>query len=49
VLTELPEITDTLFVPNKPLLKAIDDANEWLQYLVISDFPGDRPKSYLPG
>jgi hypothetical protein len=45
ILTELPEITDTLFLPNKSLVKAIDDANEWFEYLIISDFPDETPKS----
>jgi len=44
ILTELPEITDTVFAPNKALLKAIDDAQKWFDYLVISDFPEDAPK-----
>ena len=44
ILTELPEITDTVFAPNKSLLKAIDDAQKWFDYLVISDFPEDTPK-----
>jgi hypothetical protein len=46
ILTELPEITDTVFIPNKPLLKAIEDAAPWLEYLVISDFPEETPKKY---
>lgn len=44
IMTELPEITDTVFTPNKALLKAIDDAQKWFDYLVISDFPEDPPK-----
>ena len=48
ILTELPEITDTVFAPNKSLLKAIDDAQKWFDYLVISDFPEDAPKRFPP-
>jgi hypothetical protein len=44
ILTELPEITDTVFAPNKSLLKAIDDAQKWFDYLVVSDFPEETPK-----
>jgi hypothetical protein len=36
-MTELPEIPDTVFIPNKPLLKANEEATPWFQYLVISD------------
>jgi hypothetical protein len=46
-LTELPEITDTAFIPNKPLLKAIEEATPWLEYLVISDYPDETPKKYI--
>lgn len=46
ILTELPEITDTLFAPNKALLKAIDEANKWFEYFIISDFPEETPKTY---
>jgi len=44
IVAELPEITDTIFIPNKALLKAIEDSNEWFEYLVISDFPEETPK-----
>ena len=47
VVTELPEITDTFFAPNKEFLKAIDDAKDWFQYLIISDFPSETPKKYV--
>jgi Protein of unknown function (DUF1682) len=47
ILTEFPEITDTLFTPNKGLLKAIDEANKWLEYLIISDFPDETPKTWF--
>lgn len=43
-MTELPEITDTLFTPNKALLKAIADAEKWFEYFIISDFPDETPK-----
>jgi hypothetical protein len=45
ILTEVPEITDTLFTPNKALLKTIGDASKWLEYLIISDFPEASPKT----
>ena len=48
ILTELPEITDTLFTPNKALLKAIADAEKWIEYFIISDFPDETPKKYPP-
>jgi hypothetical protein len=48
ILTELPEITDTVFTPNKALLKAIEGAEKWLEYFVISDFPEETPKKYPP-
>lgn len=47
MVTELPEITDTFFAPNKAFLKAIDDAKDWFQYLIISDFPSETPKKYI--
>ena len=43
-MTELPEITDTAFLPNKQLLKAIEEATPWFEYLVISDYPDETPK-----
>jgi Protein of unknown function (DUF1682) len=48
ILTELPEITDTVFIPDKPLLKAIEDASQWFEYLIISDFPDETPKKFPP-
>jgi hypothetical protein len=47
ILTELPEVTDTVFTPNKALLKAIEGAEKWLEYLVVSDFPEETPKKYI--
>jgi len=48
ILTEVPEITDTVFIPNKALFKAIEDASPWFEYLIISDFPEETPKKSLP-
>jgi hypothetical protein len=48
VVTELPEITDTLFAPNKAFVKAIEDAKPWFEYFVVSDFPAETPKTYNP-
>jgi len=46
ILTELPEITETLFIQKKALLKAIEDSSKWFEYLIISDFPDETPKKY---
>ena len=48
IQTELPEITESVFAPNKALLTAIEESSKWLEYLIISDFPDDTPKSYPP-
>jgi len=48
IQTELPEITDTFFSQNKALLKAIEDSAKWFEYLIISDFPDETPKSSFP-
>lgn len=44
VMSESSEITDTLLTPE--LIKAVEQAGESLEYLVISDQPIDKPTKY---
>lgn len=44
VMTESAEITDALLTPE--LIKAVEQAGEQLDYLIITDQPIERPKTY---
>ena len=45
VMTESAEITDTVLTPE--LVKAAEAAGELLDYLIITDQPVDKPKTYV--
>lgn len=46
VMSESAEITDTLLTPE--LIKAIEQADDAFEYLIISDQPIDKPTKYVP-
>ena len=46
VMTESAEITDAMLTPE--LIKAATEAGEDLDYLIITDQPVERPKTYVP-
>lgn len=46
VMSESAEITDTLLTPE--LIKAVEQAGDLLEYLIISDQPVDKPTKYVP-
>lgn len=46
VMSESAEVTDTLLTPE--LIKAITDAGDDFEALVVTDQPMDQPKRYLP-
>lgn len=46
VMSESAEVTDTLLTPE--LIKAIHDAGDSFEALVVSDQPMDQPKTYVP-
>lgn len=45
VMTESAEITDAMLTPE--LVKAVEQAGEHLDYLIITDQPTERPKTYV--
>lgn len=46
VMTESAEITEAMLTPE--LIKAAEQAGELLDYLIITDQPVERPKTYVP-
>lgn len=46
VMSESAEVTDTLLTPE--LIKAINDAGDAFEALVVTDQPMDQPKTYVP-
>lgn len=46
IMSESAEVTDTMLTPE--LIKAVNQAGEDLESLVISDMPVDAPKKYAP-
>jgi hypothetical protein len=45
-MSESAEVTEFLLTPE--LIKAIEDAGELLEHLIITDQPIDRPQKYAP-
>lgn len=46
VMSESAEVTDTMLTPE--LIKAINDAGDNFEALIVSDQPMDQPKKYFP-
>jgi hypothetical protein len=44
-MSESAEVTDLLLSPE--LIKAVEEAGELLEHLIITDQPVDRPKKYV--